>query len=484
MRALHSRRTRRWWSAALLALALTSPVRGREPEREEPALPPGLEQPEELQEPSLPPGLGGEGEPALPPGLDDDDDGADKDEESTDERRSWTDRLPRGLHGFGETRVGPRIDGDPAHSESFTLAEIRLQADYERSWSAAALDAKGDLILDGVSDAVDTELRQACLTFRPAGSVDLRVGRQVMTWGTGDLLFINDLFPKDWRSFFIGRDEEYLKAPSDALRLGWFGSSVNLDLVYTPEFEADRFIRGERLSFFDPLAGGFVGDDRPLSADIPDNRFDDDEIALRAYGNAGSYEIAAYAYTGFWKSPAGRDPDTLRATFPALDVFGASARGPIGPGIGSVEIGYYASRDDSNGSDPFVDNGEMRFLAGYELELARELTGSFQYYLERLLDHDRYTASLPAGEPRDENRHVVTARLTKLLKNQTLIPSFFLYYSPSDRDGYLRPRLTYEPSDSWSVELGGNVFFGQDDHTFFAQFEGNSNLYAAVRFSL
>ncbi len=62
----------------------------------------------------------------------------------------------------------------------------------------------------------------------------ITLGRQILTWGTGDLVFINDLFPKDWVSFFIGRDVEYLKAPSDALKVSAFSSWANLDLVYTP----------------------------------------------------------------------------------------------------------------------------------------------------------------------------------------------------------------------------------------------------------
>ena len=219
---------------------------------------------------------------------------------------------------------------------------------------------------------------------------------------------------------------------------------------------------GERLSFFDPVTGGFVGDSTPLAVDVPSDSFTDDEIAARLYGLAGSYEIAAYAYTGFWKSPAGRDPVTMRGLFPALDVFGASARGPLGRGIGNVEIGYYASEDDA------LD--ETRLLLGYELELARELTGGFQYYLER--------------KRTGEDRHVLTARLTKLLRNQTLIPSLFAYYSPSDRDGYLRPKLTWKWSGLWTFETGANVFFGDDDHTFFGQFENNSNVFAAARFSL
>jgi hypothetical protein len=439
-----------------------------------------LEASAQPEEPALPPGLGEPEEPTLPPGLDGDDAEAEAPEPK---RKRLADRLPEGLHGFVEARAGPRIHSDPAHSKDFTLGEIRLQAAYDRAWKRLSLDAKGDLTLDAVLEEVDTDLRVLRLSFRPAGPVDLQVGRQIITWGTGDLLFINDLFPKDWQSFFVGRDEDYLKAPSNSLRVGWFAGKVSVDLVYTPEFEPDRYIRGERISFWDPARGELRGDDERLAVEEPHGVFRDDEIAARVYGNVGSYELAGYAYTGFWKSPGGFDPVTMQSTFPALDVWGASVRGPLGRGIGNVEVGYYDSRDD-DGRDPFVNNSEARLLVGYELELARELTGGVQYYLEHMLDHDRYVGNLPDGEPRDENRHVLTARITKLLKGQTLIPSVFLYYSPSDRDGYLRPKLVWKRSDHQIVEFGANVFFGEDDFTFFGQFENSSNVYGSIRFQL
>ncbi len=45
----------------------------------------------------------------------------------------------------------------------------------------------------------------------------------------------------------------------------------------------------------------------------------------------------------------------------------------------------------------------------------------------------------------------------------------------------LRPRIHYKVDDHWSVEVGGNVFLEDTQHTFFGQFEKNSNVYAAVR---
>ena len=60
------------------------------------------------------------------------------------------------------------------------------------------------------------DVRDLTLSFSAGASTDVSIGRQVITWGTGDLVFLNDLFPKDFVSFFAGRDDDYLKAPGDA----------------------------------------------------------------------------------------------------------------------------------------------------------------------------------------------------------------------------------------------------------------------------
>lgn len=89
--------------------------------------------------------------------------------------------------------------------------------------------------------------------------MDVKLGRQVLTWGTGDLLFINDLFPKDWESFFIGRDTEYLKAPSDAFTASLFFAPLNVDLIYVPIFNNSTYINGSRLSYWNPLLERIAG---------------------------------------------------------------------------------------------------------------------------------------------------------------------------------------------------------------------------------
>lgn len=447
-------------------------------EPSEPALPAGLAPPPQPapqtnapDEPALPAGLG----PAVP---------ASAPEETGP-------RLPFDLTGFWEGRAGLRLLSDP-FERAASLGESRLQLDLEDAIKGLTLHLTSDFIVDGLAPETPVrletgdgfvDLRTASVAFSPTSFADLKVGRQILTWGTGDLLFINDLFPKDWNAFFIGRDEEYLKAPSDAAKLSLFSRFANLDVIYTPRFDADRFIDGRRLSFFDAARGRRVGRDAVVRAARPGGWFKGDEWALRLYRNFGAYEAAVYGYVGFWKSPAGLDPATGQATFPALAVVGASLRGPVGPGIANVEVGLYRSSDDRRGDNPLIRNGEVRLLAGYEREIAKNLTLGLQYYIERMTDFARFRVALPFGAPAQRRSHqLITQRLTWLTLNQNLTWSLFVFFSPTDTDAYLRPRISYKLSDHFTVETGGNLLFGKTAHTFFGQLQDNTNIYASLRY--
>ncbi|MBL4801638.1 MAG: hypothetical protein JKY45_07060 [Emcibacter sp.] len=398
--------------------------------------------------------------------------------------------VPFDLSGFLESRIGARLGSD-AHQKDMSIGEMRFQVGIEKEFDSLTFNFVSDFIYDPVQGkhAVNLEtgqgfmdIREANLTFSPLDFMDVKVGRQVLTWGTGDLLFINDLFAKDWNSFFIGRDDEYLKGPSDALKMAFFFGDYNLDVVYVPRFDADRFIDGTRISFFDRASSDLSGRKNPVFVDRLDRWFEDDELALRFYGAFGAYETALYYYNGYWKSPAGQNITTGRGTFPRLQVFGSSIRGPVSKGIGSLEIGYYKSSDGA-GSNPLVRNSEIRMSVGYEQEIGSEFTGGIQYYVEHRLDYDQYLAALPNGALQDrQNRHLFTLRVTKLLMQQDLKISLFDFYSPSDKDGYLRLNISYKILDTLKVELGGNIFYGQKVYSFFGQFQDNSNIYTAIHY--
>lgn len=361
--------------------------------------------------------------------------------------------------------------------------ENRLQFDLfsYRDWGD--IKVKGDFFGDLVTEQGDFDLREANIFARPTSYMDIKIGRQILTWGTGDLVFINDLFPKDWQSFFIGRDTEYLKAPSDAVKISLFSDTANLDIIYTPQFDPDRFIDGSRISYWNSNLVSLAGENAIVHTDKPNRWFKDSEIAARLYKNIDNYELAFYGYQGYWKSPGGQNTTMTQATFPDLNVYGTSVRGTVGKGIGNVEVGYYESADDSSGKNFLINNSEIRYLVGYTQEIGKDFTLGLQYYIEQLTDYDQYRDNLPSGPARDELRHLTTVRLTKLLMKQNLRCSLFTYYCPSDKDVYMRPNVNYKVNDYLALEAGGNIFFGDYTQTFFSQFQNNTNIYMGFRYN-
>jgi hypothetical protein len=341
--------------------------------------------------------------------------------------------------GFVEGAHGRRFDSDVNFATRQTLGDLRGRIETEWSNDDLVVTLKGDVLYDDYEDDFDIEPRDLSVKLSPASALDLKLGRQVLTWGTGDLLFLNDLFPKSWVSFFSGRDDEYLKAPSDAARAIWYTDKINVDVVWSPDFEPDDYLTGERFSFFSPLAGSVVAPRPPLSAREPGGG----ELALRLFRTVGSTEYAAYAYRGYFKRPLGLGP-SLEPTFPRLATIGGSLRRPLGSG----------------------------------------LVVGFQVYIERTLDYAALIASSPTPQFEPERtRSVLTNRLTYRDTRDRLTLSLFTFYSVSDDDYYLRPVASYRQSDNWTFTAGANLFGGNEPHTFFGQLEDNSNVYLRVRFN-
>ncbi|MEK6726021.1 MAG: DUF1302 family protein [Deltaproteobacteria bacterium] len=394
------------------------------------------------------------------------------------------------LHGFVQGNYAARVTGDspPAKNGSdYLLSEERLQlelTEHSKDGSASFF-IKSDFFRDGVAGTDDMELREGYINYTK-DLVDLRVGRQIITWGTGDLMFINDVFPKDYGAFFSGRPMEYLKAPVDGAKVEITVDLLSAELVAIPTFEPNRLPDSTRFYLYNPFSSAATI--TTVETEKPGERIRDTELAMRLFRYIGSTDVSLYAYKGFYRMSgmmvnSMTNPTTLTYIYPELTVYGGSITGNIFGGVGNIEGGYYDSAGDRMGDDPTVENSKWKFLAGYKKELGSELTVGIQYYTEIMEDYGNYESTLPSAFPKEERiRSYTTLRLTKMLLYQTLRLSFFGIYSPSDEDYLLNPEAIYKLSDELSFTLGGNVFGGRKEFTMFGQLEKNDNLYANLRY--
>ena len=102
--------------------------------------------------------------------------------------------------GFGEIAVGQRLSADQAVNTDKTLRDLRVQLQADYTLDASTLAFRGDLYYDGVLDSVEVQIREAAWQGNLAflgdwgSKFDAKIGQQVLTWGTGDYVFLNDMF--------------------------------------------------------------------------------------------------------------------------------------------------------------------------------------------------------------------------------------------------------------------------------------------------
>ena len=391
------------------------------------------------------------------------------------------------LHGFVQANYASGLGG-PQNSKppsgDFLLGEERLQLQLSGTapGGGAGYFAKTDFLRDEANNGSEVDVREAYISYT-GGALDLRAGRQINTWGVGDLLFINDLFPKNYAALLSGRPMEYLKTGAGSLKATFYSEKASLDLVATPVFEPDQYPDSRSFFLYDPfrLVTNRV-EERP--------RHDakNAELAARLSRPILGFDAALYAYRGFFRTPS-MEPDSLTAPtrlsiiYPRLYACGASLQGNAAGGVLNLEAGFYDSRQDRAGTDPVIPNSQTRFLAGYQRSPWTDFTAGLQYYGEYMHRYGRYESALPAGFPKqDQLRQLLTLRLTQFLKYQSWKLSLFSFWSPTDDDFYLIPEAAWRVTDEFTATIGANVFGGASETTFLGQLDKNDNLYFSMRY--
>ncbi len=181
------------------------------------------------------------------------------------------------LHGFLQGNYSAAAAAKNPDGGDFKLAEERLQLKLDAAEDPFHLFIKGDGWYDHIGQKWGSGLREGYLDYT-ADTWDARIGRQVITWGVGGLVFINDVFPKDYEAFFSGRPLEYLKKGVDGVKLGIYPGFASFEFVAIPFFTPDQFPSSRRFWMFDPFPEGGSGiTDR--HQEKPAASLDDTEIA-------------------------------------------------------------------------------------------------------------------------------------------------------------------------------------------------------------
>ena len=365
---------------------------------------------------------------------------------------------------------------------------VRLKTSLQNRHGGAFF--KLDFTEDGITGSSAVDVREARLQYTPWRWLDLNVGKQVSTWGVGDMVFINDLFPKNWVAMFTGRDMELWKDSANALRVAAFAGPLTWDTVWHPRFAPDTTPTGCRFAVFDPNSGQVSAFPSTCGGPAPaaslTGQDEDGELAMRLKMMVGGFELALYGYQGFFKSPRGlrwldaqgqpvsgvpnpAGGDWLAPYYPELQVTGLSLEGQAGAGIFSLEAGYYDSREDPEGDQFLIENSMVKYLVGYRMDFSAHFGAGLQWYSEEMAQYEAYEAAYLANNPagyafrKDKKRDTYTLRLTFKFQQDTFWINYFTYQRPQEMDSYQKLDFTKRLDDNFVLAGSLNVFAGDDD---------------------
>lgn len=386
------------------------------------------------------------------------------------------------IHGFLQANYSADTASDNPDDKSYKRVEERAQLRLDASQDIYRLFLKGEVAYDHLDSATEGTVREAYVD-RTSDNWDVRLGRQMITWGVGDLIFINDVFPKDYDAFFSGRPMEYMKKGVDGMKVGLYPELASIEAVVIPFFEPNGLPDSRRFWFYDPMptVTNRVSDE-PVSK--PSNT----EIALRAYRDVGGFDTSIYFYKGWYRTPS-MQPDNLAApsrityVYPELYTYGLSLQKSAVGGVLSMEAGYYDSQDDSHGDNPLVPNSQAKAMAGYQRQLFEDFTAGVQYYGEYMTRYSAYERTRLQGFPKEpQYRQMASLRLTQLALHQNMRLTWFSFYGLTDRDYLLNPEVRYNFTDNFWAAAGMMVFGGRQDTTQFGSVDKNDNAYIQARY--
>lgn len=375
---------------------------------------------------------------------------------------------PAEVSGFVQARQAHGLEHAPMVQE--ILGELLVEQGLgERAALSVRTEAHDDAVSGG-----RIALREGFLDWAPAPAVDLRLGRQVLTWGVSDYLYVNDVFPKNYDAFFTGAGFDRMKEAVDAARLAWHAHAGDVEAVVS-RAKADRLPAPDRFLATSPSTSAMPADDASDAVDA----------AIKASGHAAGWDLAGYAATFRSREPRYFvDASGPRSDRPRLAHLGLSLTGNAGAGLAWLEAGVRHAGQPPDGvvSRNFLGSS-ARLIAGYSREIGPDVTASAQLQLEAATEYHRYLAALAPGvRPVERIATTLHLRLQGAWINQT-VRAGAQVFAAGEGDAHLNPFASWSPADGWTLEAGANLFSGKPD-TRYGAFEDDSSAYLLGRYSI
>ena len=372
----------------------------------------------------------------------------------------------------------------------FNMLQNTLNLNFEKMGDRVAFKANPMIYSYGI-DSLDFRLREIYLDLY-FKSVDIRIGKQQIVWGRADGVFITDIVsPLDLWEFLLP-DFDEIRIGVYAAKVDYYFGNSTIEAIWKPIFAPNVFPQPGSIWYIPPDFPAPPTFDRSKENITPS--LENSEIYLKyalttspidfdimgAYTWDATPSMYVDKYFGFDTTTNMPVLDSLLITpeYNRLGLTGGSFTSTVKSFVIRGEAAYYFGKyfqtADPTAEGALTRKDYLHYVVGLDYGVGN-LKLSAQFIQRYIFDYNDYIDS-------DEFDNTMTFLARYDALRETLHLELFSYIGLNYGDALIRPKITYDFSDSFSILLGSNIFVG-DERGMFGRYNNNSMLYTKIKYN-
>ena len=387
------------------------------------------------------------------------------------------------ISGFVRNYTGALYDnGD------FAILQNTLNLNITKSGDKIAFKAN-PMLYHYNTDSLDLRLRELYLDLY-FNNFDLRIGKQQIVWGKADGVFITDVVSPLNLSEFLLPDFDEIRIGINAVKFDYYIGNNTFEVIWLPNFTPTEKPGISSIWYIQPeflITPAFDWSRAEVKPSLENSEI---FVKYSALTSKIDFELmGGYTWDDYPAMHIDKQVDMSSGSpvLTGLNITPEHHRLYLGGGSFSTEIkgivlrgeaayysGKYFQTEDPFAIGALVQKDYLHYLIGLDYSIGN-IKFSTQFIQEAILDYDENMQN-------EEIENTMTFLARYDLLRETLHLELFSYIGLTNGDALIRPKITYDFDDSFSILLGSNIFIG-DNEGRFGQYKDNSMGYVKLKYS-
>lgn len=381
-----------------------------------------------------------------------------------------------GVKGFIDTYHALRIESP----NDWMASRSRVRGELTVEKGNAGMFVSANAVYNSLlKDQSGFFLREAYLYYGKS-SLDIRAGRQIITWGVADAIRLTDIIsPMDFTEF-LTQDYDDIRIPVNGIRVRytrpkWSAEAIMIPVSSFYELSTDSD---------NPWAVNLPGVAVPYSINLdnmPEKQFRNMEYGGRIGAYLSGVDFNLYALRTWNKMPVFRKTIAADGSlscdgeYRRMTMLGADLSIPLGKFVVRAEAAeYLGEAQEPVVNADVVTRNSTNALIGVDWYAGNDWQLGLQY-------SHKYISGKMSGISSYKNSGMATVRISKDLLHNALSISNFGYVDVANGGVYNRLYADYALTDQIHTFLGYDFFHA--DKGQFAMYDCNSEVWIKLKYS-